>query len=129
MPCCRIGVDMKRGKSTGKPTKAEQARLDAIHNMRCIACEVGEIALSCGRTEAHHLVDKGYRSHSGGHMATIPIGQWHHQGIPLPGFNEREMAFVFGPSRELSKRLFVERFGTDRELLAITNEKLARVAA
>ena len=116
---------MKRGKSTGKPTKEEQRRLDAIHSMPCIACsELFSVLYQCSPTEAHHLVDKGYRKHSGGHSATIPLCAWHHRGIIPEGFDKSHMEYLFGPSFALSKRRFVQCFGTERHLLAITDERL-----
>ena len=106
--------------STTKPTKAQQARFDALKRMNCIACEKeGEQALA----EIHHLVDKGYRKHSGGHDATIPLCKWHHRGESIYGARASEE--MFGPSLALSKRAFVERYGSERELLAEVNARLA----
>lgn len=124
--------------STGKPTKAEQARLDALHDMPCIACEIeadwakqrGETPLSQPmRTEAHHLTDKGYRSHSGGHMATIPLEGWHHRGELLYPLSEREMKQLYGPSLALHKREFKATYGSERDLLAIIDQRLASRSA
>lgn len=89
--------------STGKPMKAEQERLDAIHAMPCIACE-SQMMQQPSKTEAHHLVDKGYRTHSGGHMATLPACGWHHRGELLYPLSSREMKFLYGPSLTLHKR-------------------------
>jgi hypothetical protein len=116
--------------STGKPTKDEQAWLDAVHALPCIACLKEKNMLpQPSRTEAHHLVDKGYRSHSGGHMASIPLCGWHHRGelvFPLTGF---EMRFLYGPSLERHKRSFIAKYGTERQLLEETREKIERKAA
>jgi hypothetical protein len=109
--------------STTKPTKAEQLRLDRIHAMPCMACEK-ERAQQPLRTEAHHLVDKGTRAHSGGHSATIPLCIWHHRGEPLEYMQKREMHQIYGPSLALHKREFIACYGTERELLALTNERL-----
>jgi hypothetical protein len=124
--------------STKKPTKAEQARLDALHDMPCIACEIeadwakqrGETPLSQPlRTEAHHLTDKGYRSHSGGHMATIPLCSWHHDGRLAYPLSSREMRALHGPSMKLQKKDFVATYGSERDLLAIIDQRLAARSA
>lgn len=98
-------------------SKKDQARLDAIHAMPCIACEILG-GLCCGKTEAHHIVDNGYRRLSGGHSSTLPLGRYHHRGEPRDGMQEYEMESIYGPSLKLNKKAFVTRFGTERELLA-----------
>lgn len=119
--------------STRKPTKAEQDRLDAIHAMPCICCQLLRIAQP-SRTEAHHLVDKGTRKHSGGHAATLPLCGWHHRGDVLgcgryaspPTMANVEVAI--GPSLQGNKKLFLVKFGTERELLAVIDKKLGVAA-
>lgn len=111
-----------------KPTKLEQARLDAIHNMPCICCKIGK-KLQPSPTEAHHIVDGGYRKHSGGHMATIPLCGWHHRAdIPTFCLNrKRDMFFRFGPSLKyqsdnpFEKGGFEAAWGSERALLKIVN--------
>lgn len=100
--------------------KADQKRLDIIHRLPCLAC-VQEGCEQPNKTEAHHLVDKGYRKHSGGHQATIPLCGWHHRAEPKIGQSKTEMGFIYGPSMETSMAFFVKRYGTQRELLARTN--------
>lgn len=114
--------------STGKPTKAEQLRLDRIHAMPCRAC-IQQMMPQPLPTEAHHIVDKGYRSHSGGHMATLPLCGWHHRGEPLPHLYASDMRLSYGPSLALNKREFVGIYGSERDLLEQTNEELERRAA
>lgn len=101
-------------------TKSDQKRLDIIHRLPCLAC-VQEGCEQPNKTEAHHLVDKGYRKHSGGHQATIPLCGWHHRAEPKIGQSKTEMGFIYGPSMETSMAFFVKRYGTQRELLARTN--------
>lgn len=119
--------------STVKPTKTEQARLDALHDMQCIACEIEADWAKARkeppldqplRTEAHHLVDKGYRIHSGGHSATLPLCGWHHEGTLLYPLSGREMQALHGPSLKLHKKSFVATYGTERDLLAIIDKRL-----
>jgi hypothetical protein len=76
------------------------------------------------RTEAHHLTDRGYRIHSGGHMATLPLEAWHHRGICIEYLTAREMTALYGPSLARSKRNFQATYGTERELLAQINRQL-----
>lgn len=63
-------------------TKADQKRLDIIHRLPCLAC-VQSGGGQPNRTEAHHIVDRGYRRLSGGHNSTIPLCSWHHRGEPM----------------------------------------------
>lgn len=109
--------------STRKPTKAEQAHLDRIHAMPCCACVIEQVSQP-SRTEANHLVDKGYRIHSGGHMATIPLCGWHHRGELLYPHTSREMHFLYGPSMARSPGEFKARYGSQRKLLKLTNRRL-----
>lgn len=113
--------------STGKPTKKQKARLDALSQMFCIACVI-EGCRQPSRTEVHHIVDKGYRVHSGGHDATLPLCSWHHRTECAHGLTTSEMVFRYGPSLAGHKRRFIETYGTERELLETVNGLLARVA-
>jgi hypothetical protein len=76
-------------------------------------------------TEVHHLVDRGYRKHSGGHDATIPLCSWHHRGLQLYQWIKAEMVAKYGPSLALEKRKFAAKYGTERQLLARVNSVLA----
>lgn len=103
--------------SRKRPTKAQQDRLDRLHRLPCMAC-VHEGVTQPFQTEAHHLVDKGYREHSGGHDATIPLEAWHHRGVQREGWLRIEMEAKYGPSMALNKKAFEAKYGTQRELLA-----------
>lgn len=100
-------------------TKADKRRMDILHRMPCMACVQEGVNLV--PVEAHHLVDKGYRKHSGGHQATIPLCFWHHRGELRIGVGNFDMELVYGPSLAINKRKFVARYGTERELLARVN--------
>lgn len=114
--------------STGKPTKSQQVRLDAVSAMRCVCCEIEQVRQPFP-TEVDHLVDKGYRTHSGGHDATIPLCAWHHRGLCLDGFTAETMKLRFGPSFALQSKLAVAWYGKKRVLLARVNAMLAKAAA
>ncbi len=115
--------------STRKPTKAEQARLHAIHCLPCLACayeiQRGNITEQPFQTEADHCVKNGYRKHSGGHMATIPLEKWHHRGIVLNGYTTSQMTAEYGPSKALDPDAFYERYGSWDILQIMTDELIA----
>lgn len=70
----------------------------------------------------HHLVEGGKRL---GHLFTIPLSPWYHRIVVPSGMVEKEAYDMFGPTLEKHKREFVARFGTEHELLRMTNELLA----
>lgn len=104
--------------STGKPTKAEQARFDAMKEQGiCIACYLrGERRPQ--PIEIHHLLSGNRRI---GHMATVSLCQWHHRGIPPFGWGDAEALEELGPSLAKGSKPFRAAFGTDAELLEIQN--------
>ncbi len=106
-------------------SKADRNRLYDIHRLPCVACVQTRRLMPGGPVEAHHIVDKGYRRHSGGHRATIPLCQYHHRGVP-PHMDLRpsECLELLGPSLALSKRAFLVRFGSERSLLERTDRML-----
>lgn len=104
--------------STTTPTEEERGRLDLLVRLPCLCCyPIGQ----ANRTEVHHIVDHGYRIHSGGHLATLPLCSWHHRGVPRYGWQHQQMLKTYGPSLARTKALFVERYGTERALLAIVD--------
>ena len=109
-----------------KPTKAQKERMDTISQMKCIDCEYEGVDQPF-RTEVDHLVHNGYRRLSGGHSATVPREGWHHRGLCLPGLNAEQMRMRYGPSKALHHKQHIERYGTDEEVLARVNAKLARI--
>ena len=100
--------------------KADRDRLSRLHDLSCIAC---------GRfpTEAHHIVNNGYRRLSGGHQATIPLDRWCPRGEPWPGMTVSECQEKIGPSLALSKREFVKYYGNERSLLERTDKLLGNL--
>ncbi len=119
--------------STKRANAEEQKRLDAIHALPCLACafEIEQLA-KAGKhltqpfpTEADHLVDKGSRKLSGGHLASIPLDAWHHRGICLKGHTSTQMEAIYGPSKALNKKAFTERYGGPRILLVETDALIA----
>lgn len=105
-------------------TKAELARLARVKQLPCLACvKFGLHDIQCGATEANHLLSGGKRR---GHDSTVPLGIWHHRGIPLDGWSLHAMNAMFGPSLRLTSKKFHAEFGSDAELLAETEQLLAK---
>lgn len=99
----------------------DEARYEALMAIGCLACKV-EGCIQPLRTEAHHLVDNGYRRLSGGDDATIPLCGWHHRGEPSPGLTGRLMRNLYGPSLATDKKAFVAKYGKERYLLGLTDD-------
>lgn len=108
---------MKRGSSTGKPTKDEAARMDAVKQGPCVACHQRGIA--SWMPEIHHLLSGGRRI---GHMATVGLCAWHHRAVISWGCTGKEMREHFGPSLNEGSKTFHAEFGSDALLLGYQNE-------
>lgn len=112
--------------STRPPSKAHKVRFEHLRVIGCIACRIEQARFTCGLVEVHHLNLGGKAGQvRRGHEFTIPLGEWHHRGAPLPGSTAASMAKAFGPSLARSSRAFRERYGTDDELLAEVNRRIA----
>lgn len=107
--------------STGKPTKAEAARMERLSRMPCVACRQLDTYLIPLRSEVHHLLSGNRRR---GHMFTVPLCSWHHRGVRYWEMDPKAHPKFFGPSLALSSKAFRARFGTDDELLAMTDKLL-----
>lgn len=108
---------MKRGTSTGKPTKDEASRMDAVKQGPCVACHQRGIA--SWMPEIHHLLSGGRRI---GHMATVGLCAWHHRAVISWGCTGKEMRAHFGPSLNEGSKTFHAEFGSDVLLLGYQNE-------
>lgn len=112
---------MKRGRSTGAPTKEEAARIVAVKEGPCIACFIHchEYLDGC---DAHHILSGGRRI---GHMATIGLCAWHHRGVPYEGCTASVMREELGPSLMDGSLRFRQAYGTNEALVNMQNEYLA----
>lgn len=122
---------MKRGRSTGKPTAAQQRRFDLMKDpdpLTGTGCLVAQIlGLPFIPAAVHHLNVGGHHGQKRrGHDFTIALNDWSHQGRPLSeyGWDAEECRLVLGPSFAEEPNAFRERFGSDDELLAKQNELL-----
>lgn len=105
-------------------SKADIRRFQRLAEMGCIVCKTKGWFVPA---QVHHIVDKGYRRLSGGHESTLPLCPWHHQGQCIDALTQAHMVEHFGPSLALNKRAFVQKFGTERELLVMVNEELSSI--
>lgn len=108
---------MKRGRSTGKPTAAEDAWIKAVKRRGCICC------ISRGyehdpdgpEVEAHHLLSGGIRR---GHLHTVGLCIWHHRGrLLVSGWSFAAHRTGLGPALSEGSVPFHEAFGSDVELM------------
>lgn len=98
-------------------TAAQKRRMDIItREVGCIPCRMQFCRYM--PAECNHLL-KGYRI---GHSAVVPECTWHHRGECLTGIDGRQMRRTFGPSRKLHKKQFRRIYGTDEQLLELTNK-------
>lgn len=94
-------------------------RFMKLREIGCIHCRL--LGWFNDEVDIHHIVDRGYRRLSGGDAATIPLCAWAHRGHCNEGMTVTDMRLRFGPSLFHHKKAFIERFGTERELLAKVN--------
>lgn len=111
----------KVNHSTGNPTKAQQARFDALREIGCICC--WNFAGYYSVPEIHHITS-GFKRH--GHDESLSLCPWHHRGIVHQGVDEWKMKQALGPSLAHGKREFVRVFGTERQLLETVNAMIER---
>lgn len=100
---------MRRGRSTGNTTKAEQLQQDAQRAHGCAMCRLRRSRRACGQVRIHHrTVGDLHGNKRLGQDATVGLGDWCHQGIPLEGLTVDQMRAVFGSSYHHHKRAFLE---------------------
>lgn len=111
-----------------RATRPEQDRLQALHEMPCLCCQMRKIEQP-NRTTAHHLLSGGKRR---GHMYTLNLCEWHHYARPvvitrssIEGHTDEWMTEKYGPSLVLGSRAFHEAFGSDEQLLTEVNRLIA----
>jgi hypothetical protein len=115
---------MKRGRSTGKPTLAQQQRMDAIAEIGCIVAHSLGIDLDDRPipAEVHHLTVGGkHGAKRLGHDFTIGLNPWSHRGEPFGGMSAARCEELFGPSYARQPRKFRQEVGSDDYLLDLQN--------
>lgn len=98
--------------ATKHRTKADNEWMDAIHSIGCIACIVQGTPGT--PSETHHFRDGQGSGQRSDHQESIPLCPAHHRGTDHPRT----------PSIHMAKRAFIERFGTEQELLERTRQEL-----
>lgn len=99
----------RRYRAIGSPTKAQQAAQDAQRAHGCAACHLRRKSRACGHVRVHHRTTGDLHGNKQlGQDYTVALGDWHHQGIPLPGRSIAQMREEFGPSLHHHKREFLE---------------------
>lgn len=117
---------MKRGRSTGNPTKSEAAWLQLVKTTGCICCESeGYPHDEDGpMVEAHHLLSGGIRR---GHMHTVGLCQWHHRGRPIvEGWSLSDHRQWLGPSLAEGSEPFRRWYGDDDRLMQMQHDLIAQ---
>lgn len=105
-------------------TKSEQARFDNMKDLGCIACILDGRIEPFGfgyAPEIHHMLSGNKRI---GHMATVPLCTWHHQGVMSGSDTSEFMRNHPGPSWHKHRREFRNRYGSDAELIETVNKYL-----
>jgi len=103
--------------------KADKSRFTALQAVGCVCC-----FLRSGKwgtpSDVHHLLSGGRRR---GHQFTIPLCEWHHRAVPRVSYTPEWCGLHLGPSLAKGSRAFHKMFGSDNDLLIITNQKLERI--
>lgn len=113
---------MRSGRSTGTPTKAERARMDAIREQGCVIARV--LGLGWLPAEIHHMtLGSRHGARRLGHEFTVGLNPWSHRGVPFAvrGYTTAaECLANLGPSYAREPRAFRERW-PDSLLLEMQN--------
>lgn len=97
-----------RHRAIGAPTKAEKAQQDKQRAHGCAMCWLLGVVTGLAVRVHHRTLDDKHGALQLGQDATCGLCDWHHQGVPRPGFNTEAMRVKYGPSLYHHKRAFVE---------------------
>ena len=92
-----------------KPNKLERERLQAVADMPCYACFIDGREMP---SEVHHIRSQTGLGLRPSHFATIPLCPSHHRTGKV--------------SVHLGKKAFVERYGTEQEILKWVNREIEK---
>lgn len=115
---------MRNGRSTGKPTVAEEAWIKAVKRRGCQCCIARgyEHDPDSPMVEAHHLLSGGIRR---GHLHTVGLCAWHHRGrLMFGGWSHAEHRELLGPALSEGSVPFHAEFGDDDALMGRQFEML-----
>lgn len=98
-----------------------------VKRLECVCCEIEDVPQP-SPTEAHHLNLDGHAGQKRlGDEYQIPICGWHHRAVRRMGMGCDAMTRLYGPSLALDSKQFHFAYGSDMELHAATQHKLARL--
>ena len=101
-------------------TKADEERGEIMYEIGCLPCAIDGWNGSLATIQ--HTLEGGQRPDDE-HQKTYPSCPWHHQGIKPSDFRgpivhaERK----YGPSLSRNSRAFAKRYGTEKQLVLITD--------
>lgn len=116
---------MRRGRSTGKPTKAESARIVAAKEGPCMACLVrsdkglmsfDDVVFGC---DYNHAKSGNIRR---GHMQGYALCVYHHRKHPIGWYTLKGTELKYGPSLMDGSALFHQEYGSDDELIELQTQ-------
>lgn len=112
---------MRRGRSTGNPTKAQVARWDEIRVIGCVCCRLNGLVRAA---EIHHMTVGGKHGQKRlGHDYTFGLCAWHHRGVNAWGSQARGRE-CYGPSFHHEATKFRQTFGSQEVLFEFQQELL-----
>lgn len=104
--------------STGKPTKYEQKRFNAMLDLGCVCC--AQLGIWNTAVDIQHIVEGDRRL---GHWYTLPVCPGHHRGVWSP-----EQVEVIPPDLRIAisdgSKLFEKHYGSERELWMKVQQRL-----
>lgn len=60
-----------------------------------------------------------------GHSWTYGACEWHHLGIPPDGYDDYKAERILGPSLAWDKKKYIDRYGSERQLVELQDVVLA----
>ena len=101
--------------------KISEEKAEGLRRIGCLLCRRQGVR-GCGTLEFHHPTSGGRRL---GDDLVIPLGRWHHQGIPPTLYMTKTQAREkYGPSLADGRKPFEKEYGTEVELLEETERLL-----
>jgi hypothetical protein len=99
-------------------TKADRQRYELMRGLNCVACAQVGAFHEC---DVSHETNGGRRTGNENTMLECP---WHHRGVPPWGCTQQGAHKRLGPSRARNPRAYHAKFGSDEQLLELTNKAL-----
>lgn len=118
---------MSFGRRIPKPTQDEAEREERARRIGCICCYLnaleGWAKAPSYDTKQHCNVGGLHGAPNRGERFTYIGCAWHHLGTPPPPLQSpRQAGLLYGPSFFHHKRAFRERYGSDDDLILLTDQ-------